>query len=96
MDAQETALLHERGDLEFALQGIVTLANRLALRVIVLEATSAELISALPPLDGQQFSRNFKARIANLMQQHANRLLPVDDAALALAADNILKCVNRG
>jgi hypothetical protein len=95
MTPQETTPTNEYGELEVAVRGIVSVANRLALRVIVLESALAELISAQSPLEGQEFAKDFKTRIANLMQRHVDRLLPFDDAELALAADNILKCVNR-
>jgi hypothetical protein len=96
MDSSEEAPLTEAEEVKIAMRDIVGVVNKLALRVIVLEASVAEIISGMPPDQASAFAKKFKVRIEDMMQLHANRLMPLDDAEIALATRNVLRAVTPG
>jgi hypothetical protein len=94
MTPNDKVPMTELEQVQVALRDIVSLANRLTLKVIVLEATIAEIVVAMPADKRKVFARTFKVRISDLMQQHADRLLPSDDAEIASAVGNVLRAAN--
>ncbi len=85
------ATLTEAEELKIAMRDIVGLSGTLALRVLVLEATIAEMVSAMPSHQASAFGSNLKARTAKMMKFHASRLMPGDEAAIARATSIVLK-----
>ncbi len=77
-------------EMKIALRDMISLSNKIGLRLIVMEAAIAEVISAMPGRSRQSFATTFRSRIARLMQVHANRLLPFDDAEITRAMADIL------
>ena len=86
----EKASVAEFEELKFALRDMVALSSKLSLRLIVMEAAVAEVISSMPTQGRSDFASKFKSRIARLMQIHANRLLPFDDAEITRAMADVL------
>ena len=81
----------ERASAVDALEAIGGIVHRMAMKLIVLEMALQETISAMPVDLRIQFSTSFKARAASVMQDYANKLLPIDDSEISLAVARILE-----
>jgi len=96
MQTEPKLPLTEAEEIKLALRDMISVDNRLALRIIVMEATIAEMLFEITPDRGKLFAKRFKSRIAELMQLHANRLLPFDDAEITLATNKVLGAITAG
>ena len=89
LSADDTALLKQ------ALLEIIGVTNKVMLKQVAMEAAVQELVSTMAEPQRACFANTFRVRAEELLQTHSDRLLPDDDAAIALVVANFLKAARR-